>query len=328
MKHLINKAHKHFFPSSKNGFKPHIFKPKNLFILLIILLVLKFLIFSYSFYFSKTSDFAIVTSSELIELANQEREKIGISPLSINQKLVEAAQQKAQDMIDKGYFAHTSPDGLVPWYWLEKTDYKYSAAGENLARNFTDSEYLHQGWMDSLSHRLNILNKNFREIGIAVVEGEINGKKTTIAVEFFGKPLSPKSVVKVSQEATPVKKSETKIVVPIVAVDISSGSEDVASVSVPSQELASNIKGEGTSDISNSEAEKQKFFIDESDYLVRTIYFIILAVLLSVLMLTIFVNFRVQHPKLLFIAIIFILIIFGITCFNGQELLNKGIQII
>ena len=294
MAKILEKLNNSLFPNSRNCFKPSILRPKNLFVLAIILIVVKFLVLSWFLYFPKTNYFAIVVSSDLVEFTNQERAKAGLSPLLINQKLILAAQKKAQDMIDKGYFAHTSPDGLSPWYWLDKAGYKYVAAGENLARDFADSDYLHSAWMNSSSHKANILNKNYQEIGIAVIEGEVNGKKTTIAVEFFGKSpsLALKTTTIAKEEVKPIAISETKIELPPVA-------EQPEAKLVKGEEI-SFLQGPDVfkerSIIENVQIESRGLFlkiIDNSESFIKRTYFIILGLLVLILTLTIFINIRV-----------------------------------
>lgn len=321
--------HKIFFPSGKNDYQPLILRPKNLFILAIILLVAKFVLFSWFFYFPQTSEFAVVTSAKLIELANNERVANGLKPLKINDKLSQAAEGKAQDMLENSYFAHTSPTGTTPWYWLDKNNYNYVAAGENLAKDFTDSEYVHKAWMRSLSHKANIMNENYQEIGIAVVEGEINGKKTLLAVQFFGKVPSKKTAPKtetptnVSVATTIPQTTETKPV------------EIVSNIQEPEQK---EIKGEDI-DVSKDSSDSAKGTVTENETIlnniteksepfVQKIYFVIAGLLSLVLLLTVFVNIQVQYPRLIFTSIIFIVLIGGIACFNSQTFLNKGIDLI
>lgn len=305
MRKLIKHLERLFIPNAKNEWKPHIFKPKNLFRLAVVLLIIKFLIFSLIFYFPRTSHFAVVVSSDLVELANKERMASGLKPLVINQQLVQAAQSKAEDMLNQDYFAHTSPVGVTPWYWLEKAGYKYTAAGENLARNFTDSNYVHQAWMDSASHKANILNKNYQEIGIAVVEGELNGEKTVLAVEFFGKAAKP-AAEKETKPAPVVAVSDTKIEVkPIVS------------------ETQPFIKGEEVSlkgpdvfkerGILREIIEEPKNIIgtitEKSEPVAQEIYIIILGLISLVLMLSIFINIKVQYPKMIFTVVIFLILV-------------------
>jgi hypothetical protein len=131
-----------------------------------------------------------ISPSEVIDLVNQSRSKNNLESLKENHKLSQAAMMKAEDMIKNDYFAHTSPQGKTPWYWLEKGGYDYKYAGENLAVNYTDAGEQHSAWMSSSSHRDNILNANYQEIGVAVVEGDIDGEKTILTVQLFGMPVA------------------------------------------------------------------------------------------------------------------------------------------
>ena len=135
--------------------------------------------------------FQLVLASEInaisvIGLVNKTRIENGLEPLARNEKLEAAAGDKAQDMIDNNYFAHTSPQGLTPWYWIEKSGYDYKYAGENLAMNFITAEDQQKAWMASATHKRNILDSHYQEIGVAVKEGVIDKKMTTIAVQEFG----------------------------------------------------------------------------------------------------------------------------------------------
>jgi uncharacterized protein YkwD len=126
------------------------------------------------------------SSTKVIDLVNQSRLEAGLNTLTENSKLTQAAQDKANDMIQNDYFAHTSPKGVTPWFWLKKEGYTPKSAGENLAINFTTAKSQHEGWMASKTHRDNILSPKYKEIGVAVVEGKIDGEKSLITVQFFG----------------------------------------------------------------------------------------------------------------------------------------------
>jgi len=310
MKRIEKKVKHTFIPHSENEFQPHILKPQSLFTLAVVLLVIKLLIFSWFFYFPKTTQFAIVTNLRLTELVNEERVKIGLQPLRLSQQLVQAAEAKAQDMLSKDYFAHTSPDGISPWYWLDNVGYKYRAAGENLARNFNDSIYLHQAWMNSPSHKANILNEKYQEMGIAVVEGTMNGRKTVLAVQFFGSGSFVASAKKEAPESKPIAISETNVELPSTEKAVKTETiEIVTEEKTPLTNFSGTIS-------EKSESAAQKF------------YFIILALISLVLLLTLFVSFRTQHPKTIFTVVIFIILIAAVALFNGQEFLNKAIEII
>lgn len=148
-----------------------------------------------------------ISVKNVIELANKSRAKAGLPALVENGKLSAAARDKANDMVKHDYFAHTSPAGTTPWDWLKKEDYKYKYAGENLAINYTSAESQHEAWMKSQSHRDNILNANYREIGAAVLEGEVEGNKTVVTVEFFGTAF-PAAVSPEKKENTPAVEGE------------------------------------------------------------------------------------------------------------------------
>ncbi|MGA3291863.1 MAG: CAP domain-containing protein [Candidatus Microgenomates bacterium] len=142
---------------------------------------------------------ANISPSEVISLTNQERVENGLAPLNANSTLSQAAVAKGNDMLAKGYWAHFAPDGTSPWSFFLKFGYKYEYAGENLARDFPDAASAVTAWMNSPSHRENILNPNYQDIGIGVVEGNLAGVDTTIIVQFFGTPLGSQASVPVVQ---------------------------------------------------------------------------------------------------------------------------------
>jgi|GEM_PF-6153189 len=152
-------------------------------------LAITFLGVAVSFVFVFSALASTLSSDAIVSLANKARSEASLPPLVENAKLSQAAKNKANDMLKNDYFAHTSPKGVEPWYWMKQAGYSYKAAGENLAINYTDAEEQHEAWMKSETHRANILNTRYQEIGIAVVRGKINGKESTVTVEFFGTPL-------------------------------------------------------------------------------------------------------------------------------------------
>lgn len=135
---------------------------------------------------SLTLAHAAVSASSLVSLANSARADAGLGSLSTNGQLESAAAAKANDMIEKDYFAHTSPDGRQPWDFIAGAGYNYVYAGENLAIGYESASAVHSAWMNSASHRDNILNPNYREVGIATASGEYQGAETTVVVQMFG----------------------------------------------------------------------------------------------------------------------------------------------
>ncbi|MFA6973325.1 MAG: CAP domain-containing protein [Parcubacteria group bacterium] len=137
----------------------------------------------FSFQFAQAANISV---ESVVDLTNQVRMKEGLAPLVLNEKLVRSAMDKAADMLAHDYFAHTSPAGVTPWDWISRNKYDYKYAGENLAMGFAKAETQQQAWMNSPTHRQNILNAHYQEIGVAVAQGEIAGQATTIAVQEFG----------------------------------------------------------------------------------------------------------------------------------------------
>lgn len=129
---------------------------------------------------------ASISNIEIVEWANHERTDRDIPPLKYNKKLERAAEEKAQDMFKKQYWAHYGPSNETPWQFISETGYQYTFAGENLARGFTDSTLIHEAWMNSQSHRDNILDAAYDEVGVAIVKGKLLGVETYLVVEMFG----------------------------------------------------------------------------------------------------------------------------------------------
>jgi len=162
-----------------------------------------------------------IIRENVIELMNQARKTKGLEELQINDKLSRAASDKAEDMISNNYFAHNSPNGITPWFWFEKNKYDYTYAGENLAMDFQTAEKQQQSWMESESHRKNILNPNYQEVGIAVKQGMINGHLTIVTVQEFGARtdfvMSPQPANKLLSDLAPEKvlgSQQNKIILP------------------------------------------------------------------------------------------------------------------
>ncbi|MGW9386121.1 CAP domain-containing protein [Streptomyces globisporus] len=108
--------------------------------------------------------------SEVLALVNRERAKVGCSPLSTSAPLTSLAQNFSEDMADRGFFDHTDPDGDTPWDRAAEAGVQGLAA-ENIARGQADAQAVMEGWMNSEGHRANILNCDYKTIGIGVHEG-------------------------------------------------------------------------------------------------------------------------------------------------------------
>ncbi|MES2202804.1 MAG: CAP domain-containing protein [Patescibacteria group bacterium] len=145
---------------------------------------------------------AAVIQSEVIALTNTERVQNNVGVVTENALLDKAAAAKAADMAAKGYFAHVSPDGTVPWHWIVSAGYNYKYAGENLAVRFNDSAEVVNAWMASPTHRANIVKGQYTQIGVGIADGVYQGQPATFVVQYFASPAVSGAVGK-----TPVKKS-------------------------------------------------------------------------------------------------------------------------
>ncbi len=176
-----------FLPHKDTHKKAHLISWEGLliYVLLFILLQVSFSIISYT----KPGILGItanIDQKRLIELTNEERDKKSLSKVVENEALNKAARLKADNMFAENYWAHFAPSGKSPWDFILGAGYKFTFAGENLAKNFYSSEEVVAAWMASKTHRDNLLNEKYQDIGIAVVEGVLNGQKTTLIVQEFG----------------------------------------------------------------------------------------------------------------------------------------------
>lgn len=135
-----------------------------------------------------TAELSTITIARIVQLTNAERKKAGLNELGINASLAKAAQMKGEDMLKNDYFAHISPTGVTPWFWINKVGYSYQVAGENLAIDFNEAEDVVAAWMASPTHKENMLLPSYTETGVAVVTGEFQGGTSTIVVHMFGLP--------------------------------------------------------------------------------------------------------------------------------------------
>ncbi len=155
-----------------------------------------------------------ITADKLYSLTNEVRHTNNLPPLTLNPKLSEAAAAKGRDMIGKNYWAHYGPDGTAPWDFFSQAGYNYEYAGENLAKNFLYSNNVVDAWMESPSHRENILRSEYTEVGYAMVNGVLQGEETTVVVQLFGKPEGARAVAAAPSEAAPMPTTAAAVVAP------------------------------------------------------------------------------------------------------------------
>lgn len=188
---MLKKIWTHYFiPQERNNHRATILKPNFLLFFLILYLlnqsIIKSLTIAKPGILGYSSE---ITVQKVLDQTNNERIKLGLEPLVYSPVLSESAKEKAQDMFADNYWAHNSPQGKTPWTFFDAVGYKYSTAGENLAKDFYNTDSLVFAWMNSPTHKANIVNSKYKEIGIAVVNGTLGDIKTTLIVQHFGAPL-------------------------------------------------------------------------------------------------------------------------------------------
>lgn len=191
---------KHYFlPHRKNNHTPYLLSLPVLAALLILVLLMQT---TYNVFAS--GDFRVlgfsstIDETELITQTNFERSSHGVGELTIDLELQKSAQLKAQDMLDRDYWSHQTPEGEDPWVFFEEAGYEFSFAGENLARGFITTAGTVAGWMNSEGHRENLLNPTYTEVGFGVVTGEFQGETTTVVVAHYARPKDAPQLVSVA----------------------------------------------------------------------------------------------------------------------------------
>ncbi|MFE9256553.1 CAP domain-containing protein [Streptomyces sp. NPDC006879] len=108
--------------------------------------------------------------AQVLALVNKERANAGCSALTINAKLMSAAQNHSEDMAAHSNMSHTGSDGSDPGQRITRAGYDWRTYGENVAYGYSTAAKVMDGWMNSPGHRRNILNCSFKEIGIGLAQ--------------------------------------------------------------------------------------------------------------------------------------------------------------
>jgi hypothetical protein len=326
MNMFFRKLKNHFIPHKDNEYKPHLLRHQSalFFFLLIIVVELGFLAQVF-LVFDKTKFLASVLPGVLTSLTNDKRIENNTSSLSTNILLEKAAQLKANDMANRGYFSHNTPDGKTPWYWLDQVGYKYKYAGENLAINFFESKDVAEAWMNSPSHRANMIKDVYTEIGIAVASGFYQGYNTVFVVQFFG---TPKVATVLPTTETNSKNLGTQIAQKPLSTQTPVNNPAIQEVTIQntSNVLSENItiaetnttKNE-TKEIpidQNTEIKKDSAFLSFIKQLLtsprhttNSIFASIMALVLFVLLLIIFIKSEIKHPIIILRGVFLISVI-------------------
>lgn len=301
-----SKALKHLFiPHEHNDYKPHFFRELSILILIAITLFLLGFSAGSSFFINRTVSGADVTASILIDLTNESRLAFNQPPLRREQLLDTAASLKAEDMRQGEYFAHNSPSGITPWHWFRKVGYDFVYAGENLAINFTEADQVRDAWLRSPTHRANLLDAKFHEIGMATLGGTYKGSPTIYIVQMFGtkaKALSyqaePQDIVK-DTSSTTEKVAISSQTEPEIKGQNSAGTESIREIiSTPGLAIAVNEQAEAV-DMQGGPVPTYSAWYERllfgSSYYVDLAYKTLLVVVAIALLVMVMIEIRKQH---------------------------------
>lgn len=185
---LLKISH-YFLPHESNNYKAKALHNKAVIFYIVLLLFVQF-----SFSLLKWARLDVlgyatdISVEKILVLVNEKRREANLEPLTLSNDLAQAATAKGNDMFTQNYWAHVSPTGTTPWAFITATGYEYVYAGENLARNFDKSGEVVEAWMSSPTHKANILKPEYKDIGLAVINGRLDGEDTTLVVQEFGTP--------------------------------------------------------------------------------------------------------------------------------------------
>lgn len=179
---------RYFVPMKANNYHPDVLHP----VIVMVIIVISFLLLLPTSGLRPEGGVlgyaTSISAGELHTLSNQQRSSNGLKGFTLNSKLSQAASAKAQHMFSQNYWAHVAPDGTSPWSFISAQGYAYSTAGENLAKDFSVSSGVVNGWMGSSGHRANVLSTTFSEVGYAAVNGTLLGQQTTLVVAMYASP--------------------------------------------------------------------------------------------------------------------------------------------
>lgn len=194
-------------PCEENDYQPWVTKASALAAFCLIIWGIRVLV-PVSFSFAAPG----IDANDVMQRINNERTQRFIPALITNNKLVSAAAIKSGDMLKRSYFAHVNPDGNYVWPTIEASGYApYLTLGENLAIDFFSASSVVEAWMNSATHRANILNEKFQDQGLSAIYGNFEPNHDTITItSLFGTLLKKTSTTAPSNTTTQPKTTTPK----------------------------------------------------------------------------------------------------------------------
>jgi hypothetical protein len=309
IEHIFGKVVNFILPSKDNGYRSRFLQSNVLLYFVLLLVVLKIFTFSIPINFPQNIALADITNSVLENFANQTRQSLGLKPLSVNEKLNQAALLKAENMVQNQYFSHTSPGGVTPWFWFLKAGYNYKYAGENLAVGFYDSKEVYDAWLNSPSHKANIVNPNYTEVGTAVLGG-FGQNNSIIVVQEFGTQL----VVKQPASGVPTKGKISTVPATQESVP---NNKKVLSQSTESEISIEPARGNA---VNNYSSRLMNYVLYNLDKLLQNIAYGASLIIIGIMMLLIFFNFKISFKRNLVLRSVLIVVLL-----SAATLINKDV---
>ena len=284
-------------------------------------------------------------------MVNQTRQSVGLQPLAENSQLDRAAQLKAQNMVQDNYFDHTSPSGISPWYWFSQAGYNYKYAGENLAIGFFDSQEVYDAWLNSPSHKANILNPNYTEVGTAVLSG-FGSNNTIVVVQEFGSPqlvraiaVTKNNIPKTVAVKTPANKITTPVPAKIASGVLNNTTVAVNAKPVPaasttniqnpvapnigskvlsqSTESQTYVESSGVKGAKTISSEILSSFANNYNGLLQNIIYGVSMIIIGALLTLIFFSFNINFKReLVFRSVLILVLLFTATLLNKAIILS------
>lgn len=309
-------------PSASNDYRSKFLQSNMLLYCVVLLVVLKVSTTLVSINFPQNIFFADITKASLENFVNQTRQSIGLKPLSENKKLNQAAQLKAENMVQNNYFDHTSPSGVSPWFWFLKAGYGYKYAGENLAIGFYESQEVYDAWLNSPSHKANIVNPNYTEVGTAVMSG-FGQNNTIVVVQEFASPkivVSENSTTKTQVTVKPKENPVPKIAEPTPtsstqSEEPSTGEKVLSQVTESQNYLEStNLKIEN-----NLYSRFMNLVMYSYDRFLQGVIYGVSLIIIGILITLIFLNFDINFKKALVFRAVLIIVLLSVATLVDKE---------
>jgi hypothetical protein len=173
--------------------------------------------------------------AEVLRLVNVERAKVGLNPLCLSTQLTQAAQVHSNDMATNNFMSHTGSDGSSAAVRVDRTGYKFSWRGENVAAGQASPAGVMDSWMNSPDHRANILRPEFTELGVGYALNS-NAQFKHYWTQVFGTPIGAATCTAPTTPTTPTTPTSCLDDVCRYSLNISTPGFYVARVSLPQEQ--------------------------------------------------------------------------------------------